>query len=463
VARGRGALLLLLCGVLALALAAPARAGYDCALWASSAGSDGNPGTREAPLRTVNRLVSVLHPGQTGCLQPGSIFNEHVVVSQAGRPSAPIRVLTPGGKRAVITGVVRVARSAHDVILANLVVLGDGAAVDGIVSVRASRVQLLRLAISGPGFLDRRIACVTITGGANGVVVEHDEIHDCTRASVRGAFAAGIAVVHASGTQILDNYVSHVPGDGIALAPDADRTFVSHNVVDGNVSALFIGGDRRHVSSGNTIVDNVLSFSGKWNVHSSWSGSVGGGNAVTRNCIWRGFRGNVAGTGFASYANLFVSPGFRNRPSSLTLGPGRCFAKRPRPYQLDRTNLGLPWPKLPRFLVHWTVRALPSRVQVVSLALLHLDPGAHAQLRCRTGCSVNETVVANDRGSASSLQLPGLWLPRGALLEVRERRYGAVGSFASVRVLGLPLGLAVTHACLPPFGQLAPVPCGRYA
>jgi hypothetical protein len=452
---------LLVCTLVALALSAPARAS-GCVRWVAAEGSDANPGTFAAPYHSVLRMLSVLRPGQTGCLHPGTTLHENVFIGHGGRPGAPIRLMTPGSPRAIVNGVVRIAPGAHDVVLARLVVLGGGNAVDGIVSVHANRVKLIRVDVAGPAYLNRRVACVKITGGVRGVLLQHNVVHDCSRTTTRRSFATGISVANARGTRILDNYVFHVPGDGIALGPNADHTLVAHNIVDGNISALFLGGGRRRTSSGNRIVDNILSFSGKWNVHSFWLGPHGRGNVVTRNCLWRGFRRNLAGGGYSAYGNRVTAPRFRNRPASLTVRRGPCYGMRPRPYWRDTLRDGLPFPKLQRFLVHWTVRALRSRVQIVDLELSRLHAGSQVELRCGRGCRVRETAVAGSSGTVASLRLPGLWLTRGACIEIRERRAGHVGAFASVRVLGLPRGVSVAHACLSPFQQFAPVSCGRY-
>jgi hypothetical protein len=446
----------------ALALSAPANAGYGCVRWAAAEGSDAYPGTRARPYHSIRRLLSTLRPGQTGCLRPGTTFHENVFVGHGGRRGAPVRLITPGSPRAIVNGVIRVAPSAHDVILARLVVQGGGSFVDAIVSVHASRVKLVRVEVAGPGYLNRRIACVKVSGRARNVLLQHNSIHDCSRTTTRRTYASGIRISNARRTRLLDNYVFHVPGDGIALGPNADGTFVSHNVVDGNSSAILLAGDRRRTSSGNRIVDNILSFSGKWNVHSFWLGRPGRGNVVTRNCIWRGFRANLAGGGYRAYRNIVTAPRYKNRPASLTLRRGACFAKRPRPYHFSTTRDGLPFPKLRRFLVHWTVRALRNRVQVVGISFVRLHPRARVELRCRRGCSVRESVAVGQSGSGSSVRLLGQWLPRGAVIEVRERRAGAVGAYATIRILGLPKGVAIGHACLSPFRQRTPVPCSRY-
>src|SRR5207244_8578572 len=137
---------------------------------------------------------------------------------------------------------------------------------------------------------------------------------------------------HASGTRILDNFVYHTLGNGIVLAPHAVGARVSHNFLDGNVSGILIGGSRTEASSGNVVADNILSYSGKWNVHTAWLGPVGRGNVVTGNCLWKGFAGNLVGTGLAVRRNLVASPRYVDRARRFSLRPGRpCFPKRPRP------------------------------------------------------------------------------------------------------------------------------------
>src|SRR5205085_12239091 len=146
------------------------------------------------------------------------------------------------------------------------------------------------------------------------------------------------------------------------------------------------------------IVDNVLSYSGKWNVHTWWRPGRGRDNVVARNCFWRGFRRNVVGDGFAAYGNLVAAPRYKHRPAVLTMRPGPCFAKRPRPSRFDTTDAGFAFPKVRPFLVHWTVRALRTRVQIVTLELVHVAPGAQAEVRCRSGCSIRESLTAGADG-----------------------------------------------------------------
>jgi hypothetical protein len=463
-ARASLALAAALVVVLAAAAAAPTASypGPGCARWASSAGSDGNAGTRAAPFRTVGRLLGSLGPGETGCLAAGARFSERLVVSHAGRNHAPVRIRTWGSPRAVISGTVAVTGTGHDFILASVLVEGDGSPAAAIVGIRGSRVTLVRDAVSGPGYLNRRIACVQVTGQASRVVLDHVQIHNCTRVTTRQLSAPGIVVAHAHSTVIRDSFVYHVPGDGIVLAPDSQGTRVSRTLVDGNVSAIFIGGGKKRASSGNVVTQSILSFSGKWNVHSLWNGRVGTRNVVTGNCLWKGFRRNLSGKGFAAYGNLVAAPRYVDRPASLAVRHGPCFGKRPRPVAQSVTDLGLPWPKLRRFTVHYALQALRARVEVVSLRMTGLRPGAAVELRCRGSCGLVEQLRAGSDGSAASAELLGLWLRRGTVVEVRERRSGWVGAYARVAVTGLPRGVAIEHACLLPLEQHSPVQCGIF-
>jgi hypothetical protein len=90
------------------------------------------------------------------------------------------------------------------------------------------------------------------------------------------------------------------------------------------------------------------------------------------------------------------------------------------------------------------LRALPSRVQVVSLTFTGLAAGASLDLHCRHGCTVSEHLVADPNGTATSAALLGRWLPRGAVLLATERRGGSTAT-ATITVTGLPRGVRIAH------------------
>src|SRR4051812_1714411 len=102
---------LLLAALLAAMLALPAAARAEapaCDVVASLAGSDDNPGTADAPVRTVRRTFALLQPGQTGCLTAGQTFHELVNVNPSGTADAPLSLRSTPGGRASFTGQIRI-------------------------------------------------------------------------------------------------------------------------------------------------------------------------------------------------------------------------------------------------------------------------------------------------------------------------------------------------------------------
>jgi hypothetical protein len=418
------AALLAAAGALSLAPAASAA----CTRWASARGSDGNPGTAARPVRTVHRLLARLPSGGTGCVTGGSTFREHVTIR---RPAT----LQSGGGRARIVGGIVVARGVPHVIVRNLVVVGSGGG-RAVIEVRADGARIAGNDVSGTGFVNRNVACILLDG-PRAAIVDGNRIHNCTKATRRDLYAPGIAVASALRARITHNLIYHATGDGIALAPNAQRTRVQRNLVDGNVSGIYIGGNRRTASSYNVVTRNIVSNSGRSNVHAAWAGVVGRGNIVTSNCLWNGFGGNFAGDGFAKTGNIFASPRIKDRPRDFTLLGGPCVSMHPRIVPIRAVVL-------PRFTVRYRLRALRQRVQVMSLTLTGLRPGSAVSVRCASRCSARWS----GRAPRSTLALPvlrGSWLARGAVVEVRESRTGTVGHLARIVVVGLPRGVRIEH------------------
>jgi len=391
----------------------------------------------------VQRLVEVLPRGTVGCLTSGSVFHERVWLV---RPAT----LRSAGGPATIVGNLTIARGASDVVVRGLRIQGTRGR--ATIDVRGDRARIVGNDINGTGFLDRNTPCVMLDA-VHGVAIDGNRIHNCTRATRKNLFAPGILVGSAVRTRITNNVIFHTVGDGIALAPNAQRSRVERNIVDGNVSGVYLAGDNRTASSYNFVAHNILSNSGRWNVHSAWKGRIGTGNVVESNCLWNGFGGNVSGTGLSLRGNLVADPRFRNRLRSYTMEPGPCLAMRPG-------IVAVYAPALPQFRVEYRLRALPTRVQFVRLTLTGVARGASISFRCRSGCRTSWRGTAR----SPSLVLPvlrGAWLGRGTVLEVRARRFGFTGSFARVVVTGLPHGLRIEHACLAP-GATVAVTCSRH-
>ena len=441
--------------LVALALAAAAAASFagpgtaqagSCSKFASRSGSDGASGSGAHPFRSAQRLVRSLPAGGIGCLVGGSSFPGRVVLDRR----LTLRGIGPG--RAVIIGGITVTPGARGAVVQNMTVRGRGRG-RAAVLINADRTRLLDNAISGLGYQDRNTACVLLAGPRN-VVVTGNRIESCTRATRHGLSAPGIFVGSALNTRVTDNLVVHTAGVGIVLGPNAQRTRVVHNLVDGNGGGVLISGNARTASSHNVVLANIFSNSGGNNVAASWAGLIGRGNVVASNCLWRGFAGNVHAPGVRLAGNIITSPRYVNRPSDYTVGATRCIPKRPR-------LVGARFQALPAFRVFFHVRALRRRVQIVSLSLAGLTPGARVSARCVRGCSARW----HARAGGSTLRLPALdgrWLPVGAALDIRATAAGRAGAWARISITGLPNGVAVAHACLAP-GRSSPVSCRAFA
>jgi hypothetical protein len=419
-------MVIVLCG---LALGAvPDASASTCTRWAAAHGNDQAAGTAARPFRTVGRLLRALPRGGTGCLRRGSRFRENVTFRR------PVTLRSVGG-RATIFGRITIPRRVPNVRLSGLTVRGGGSRKTTIL-VHGDRARIVGNDISGPGFRNRNSPCILLDGTRD-VRIEANRIHNCSRVTHRNVYAPGILVSSALRTHILHNVVYHTLGDGIALGPNAQRTRVARNIVDGNSSGIYIGGNRRTASSYNVVTRNVISNSGRWNVHSVWSGPTGKGNVVASNCLWHGFGGATAGRGFRLVGNVKASPRFRNRPHDFTMGSGRCLAMHPRIVKVSRSVL-------PSFRVEYRLRALPDRVQIVRLTLSGLTRGVHLSLRCTSRCGTKW----RGQASAPTLALPvlrGAWLRRGATVEVKATRGGWIGHVARIVVTGLPRGVKVIH------------------
>jgi parallel beta helix pectate lyase-like protein len=439
------------CALLLAAAPAALPAQRGCDQYASNSGTDGSSGRSDAPVRSIGRLLAGLSKGEVGCLMPGWRFSEHVRVDGVGGLGRPIRIRGLGTPRPVLSGILRVTKTGHDVTFQHLRIEGDGTPAKAIVSIAGTHISLVDDAITGTRYRNASVACIRVGGGARWTAIRRSRIHDCTRANTRMLYAPGIVVSDAQRTTIVDTIVYHTIGDAIVLAPNANGTRITHSILDSNTSGVYIGGS----SSGNVVADNVIAFNGKWNVHGG--GGSARGNVVTRNCLWKGFAANVAGRGFAAYGNLFHSPRYVQHGSTFRMRPGPCAGKRPGargsavPVATPPPRAAPPpvrrpaSPRLARFLVQYRLLGLSRRVQVIALTFSRLKAGAAVDVRCVRGCNARERLTAGPDGTASSGALIGGWLQRGAVVAVREHRAGWVAAWARITVLGSPRGVRITH------------------
>jgi Right handed beta helix region len=319
-------LLLLLCVSLAAGVLAPAAIGgrkvVACTAWASPAGDDLAAGSKDRPFRTVSRLVLALAPGGIGCLQPAAVFPEHVVVGAQGAGGHPVTLTTPSGARAIVGEGMEFLQSSRDVVVSHISFRMSG----------AEPFNSLPAVVQIGGFRNRFAANVE---HGNHVEIDGNLIHECgVIGSNTGIYAPGIRVGTGVRSTITNNLIWNTPGDGIALAPNAQGVLVSRNLIDGTANGIFLSGDDRFRSNDNRISNNIITFVTGFAAHgSNPSGApVGARNLVTRNCVWQPGRGLFAGSGFTAPANRVVDPGFLDHAAPFALRrTSPCWDDRPRP------------------------------------------------------------------------------------------------------------------------------------
>ena len=294
--------------------------GSGCAAWASPRGADANPGTRARPYRTVGRLAAALKPGQRGCLEPGTTFDQHVVLHVSGAPHAPITIASGPGSRAILARGLELATSARYVHLEGLTVRAQPGTLSAsaTVVIRGYSIYFEDSDVSaGPG-VDVPRTCVLLDH-AGAAVIERNTIHHC---GVGQNYASGIAANISVNARIADNTVYANPGDGLALAPDAQRSFVTRNLFVENDAGVYFGGAAKFASNDNRVLRNVVTQSRRYSVHGSYKpgAPVGRRNLVLDNCLWQTAR--LGGSGYMAARNRVVDPRVIAVAGGYKLAPG---------------------------------------------------------------------------------------------------------------------------------------------
>jgi len=269
----------------------------------------------------VQRLVDALRPGEVGCLFPGT-YSGSVSIHRGGRPGKPI-VLTSASRRARVQGTFWVADDADNVVVTRLRL--DGSTTGGQPSpqINGDRVVFRDNDVSN----DHTGICFIVGGDfadyglAYGTVIASNRIHDCGRLP-RTNHDHGIYVEGSRGARIVRNVIYDNADWGVHLYPEADRTYVAHNIIDGNGGGIIVAGEKAgeeytqaHSSDHNLIELNVITNSSTaHNLETWWGGPVGVENQARRNCVWNGRGGNVGDhEGLTISGTVVAEPGYVNR------------------------------------------------------------------------------------------------------------------------------------------------------
>jgi parallel beta-helix repeat protein len=230
-----------------------------------------------------------------------------VRIDRGGRPGAPI-TLTSAGERAVLRGRLVVTDTADDVVVSGLLLDGRNPGALPSPTVNGDRVVFEDNEVTNHG----TAICFSLGhetfGVAVGTVLRRNDVHDCGRRPATN-FDHGIYVAAARDTLIEGNRIHRNADRGIQLYPDAQGTRIVGNVIDRNGTGVIFSGDTDTASSGNTVVDNVITNSTRTNVESFWEADQGTGNVVERNCLWPPGPRNIAPpVGFVERDNVVADP-----------------------------------------------------------------------------------------------------------------------------------------------------------
>ena len=293
----------------------------ECSKYASPAGSDSAPGTERGPFQSVQQLVDSLSAGQTGCLMSGTYGDPDnlIEVSKGGTESARVVIRSAPSEQAKVHARLWIAQGANYITVRDLILDGSSNSkpsptINGDY-VRFVGNEVTNRHRSESCFIVGRPQQVIVTG----TVIKNNRIHDCGRLP-RTNHDHGIYLSAARDTEIVRNWIYDNADRGIQLYPDAQRTVIKHNVIDGNGQGVIFSGDDGKASSDTTVTNNLITNSKvRYNVESWYPAGnpVGERNVVVKNCIHSGAKGNIEelSSGYTAYDNLAEEPMYKDRES----------------------------------------------------------------------------------------------------------------------------------------------------
>lgn len=300
------------CSASTPALADAEAASPACSLYASSSGSDSNPGTAAAPVQSVKRLIGELAAGQTGCLASGETFSGFTLYAgnSHGAEGAPVTITsTNPNVPATIDTRVTTTAGVDWLTFTHLILKSDvlSSTEEPSPTINSAHTSWTYDDISGG---DMNICILpsqpTEYGAAEYTLIEHDRVHDCghavtaveeeTEGENDDHFAGRLNGWHAHGiydegfhTTIRNSYFYENSSKGILLR-GGSYAVVEHNIVDHNGSGVLFGdnGPNHDVVAWN-IVSNSTSPCGR---ETGWCDDFGVWSYCQRGCAANSFVNN---------------------------------------------------------------------------------------------------------------------------------------------------------------------------
>ncbi|MDQ3935592.1 MAG: right-handed parallel beta-helix repeat-containing protein [Actinomycetota bacterium] len=307
----------------AVVAAAPAGASA-CDRVAAPGGSNTAAGTEAAPYATFQKLADSLAPGQVGCLRGGTYSEQTVTLNRGGTgEDARVVIKSFPGERAKHVGRLYVPDRANFVTVEQLDL--DGSTAERCPS-GATCNRLPSPTVNGDDivFQDNDVTnqhqaiCFNLGnssyGTARRVLIRRNRIHNC------GILPAnnhdhGIYLTETEDVRILDNVIYDNADRGIQMYPNADRTVIRGNIIDGNGQGIIFSGVGDSVSSDNVVENNIVTNAKlRYNIESWYPDLIGTGNVARDNCVYGGERGDVSSqVGFVATRNLVADPLYVDR------------------------------------------------------------------------------------------------------------------------------------------------------
>jgi len=289
-------------------------AATSCDKVAAPSGSDSAAGSAASPYRTAQKLVDSLGPGKTGCLRAG-VYEQDVTIATGGSSGSPLTLSSYPGERATVRGRFRVKDSANFVTVESVDLDGRNSSNLPSPSVYGDDVVFRDNDVTNYHYT---AICFLLGskeyGRAVRTTIERNRIHDCGRLPAAN-HEHGIYIEASNDVRIVENWIYDNADRGVQMFPDAQRTSIARNVIDGNGQGIIFS----RQSAGNVVESNVISNSVlRWNIE-DWELS-GAGNVARNNCVWTtrtdsyGREGGIMVTrDFVATGNLVADPQFVDR------------------------------------------------------------------------------------------------------------------------------------------------------